>query len=92
MQTTQIVLAQRPKGMPELADFRVEEKNLPDLIDGYVLVERVYYSVDPYMRGRVNAGKSYAPPFEGDKPIIWGGVARGLESGSTDFVSGFLFF
>ncbi|ULQ53142.1 NADP-dependent oxidoreductase [Flavihumibacter fluvii] len=88
MVSTQIVLANRPKGMPVLTDFRFEDIELPVLSDGEVLVEGVYYSVDPYMRGRMNAAKSYAPPFEVDKPIIGGVVAKVLESKSLDFVAG----
>jgi len=35
---------------------------VPDLEDGQVLVRNHYLSLDPYMRGRMNDGKSYALP------------------------------
>nr|WP_310481892.1 hypothetical protein [Chamaesiphon sp. VAR_48_metabat_403] len=34
-------------------------------------------SVDPYMRGRMNGGKSYVSPFELGKPMSSGAVADG---------------
>ena len=43
--------------------------NLPEIKDGEILLTGMYYSVDPYMRGRMNDTKSYVPPFEIDKHI-----------------------
>jgi NADPH-dependent curcumin reductase CurA len=80
MKTKQIVLASRPQGMPTAANFRTEEVALPALKDGDVLLKGVYYSVDPYMRGRMNDAKSYVPPFELNKPITGGVVAEVVES------------
>jgi NADPH-dependent curcumin reductase CurA len=45
-----------------------------------VLLKARYVSVDPYMRGRMNAGKSYVPPFEVGQPISGGVVAEVVES------------
>ena len=60
----QIVLAARPKGAPQESDFRLVENELPEPADGEVLVKNVFLSLDPYMRGRMNEGKSYAKPVE----------------------------
>jgi NADPH-dependent curcumin reductase CurA len=86
--TTQIVLASRPKGLPTLENFKVEDVELPDIRDDEVLLEGIYYSVDPYMRGRMNDAKSYVPPFETGKPLSGGVVAKVIESKSGNFKSG----
>jgi NADPH:quinone reductase len=69
MKATQIVLADRPKGIPTADVFRFEEIELPNLKDGEVLVQPTYISVDPYMRGRMNDMESYSPPFQLNVPI-----------------------
>jgi NADPH-dependent curcumin reductase len=58
----QIVLAARPQGDPRLADFRLEETAIPTPGPGQVLLRVQYLSLDPYMRGRMDDRKSYAPP------------------------------
>lgn len=93
MHAKQIVLAARPKGMPDLSTFRTEEVEVKTPAAGELLIKGVYYSVDPYMRGRMSDAKSYAPPFEVDKPIVGGIVAEVLESKVEgiqpgDFVTG----
>ena len=59
-----IVLAARPHGEPRESDFRLEEAEIPAPGDGEVLLRILYLSLDPYMRGRMNAGPSYAAPVE----------------------------
>ena len=88
MKTEQIVLASRPKGLPNSDNFRMEVVDLTEIKDGEVLLKGMYYSVDPYMRGRMNDAKSYAPPFEIDKPITGGVVAKVIESMSDNFKAG----
>jgi NADPH-dependent curcumin reductase CurA len=58
----QIVLAARPQGEPRLADFRLEETAIPMPGPGQILLQVQYLSLDPYMRGRMDDRKSYAPP------------------------------
>ena len=82
MNTRQIVLASRPKGLPTEHNFRFENIELPEIQADEVLLEGIYYSVDPYMRGRMNDTKSYTPPFQIDQPIEGGVVARVVESKS----------
>lgn len=83
-----IVLAARPKGLPGKDSFRTEEFNPSELQEGEVLVKGVYYSVDPYMRGRMNDAKSYVPPFKIDQPIEGAVVAKVEESKSDKLKSG----
>ncbi|MES2229212.1 MAG: NADP-dependent oxidoreductase [Pseudomonadota bacterium] len=58
----QIHLVSRPTAEAVAENFRLIEAELPDLGDGQVLVRHHYLSLDPYMRGRMNDAKSYAPP------------------------------
>ncbi|MEP6748848.1 MAG: NADP-dependent oxidoreductase [Bacteroidota bacterium] len=88
MHTQQIVLASRPKGVPVLSNFRFENIDLPVMQDGEVLVRGLYYSVDPYMRGRMSDAKSYAPPFQLDKPIEGRVVGKIVESRAANFKAG----
>ena len=61
--TKQIALSSRPKGKPVLENFETKNVELPELPDNQIFLEAMYFSVDPYMRGRMNDGKSYVPPF-----------------------------
>ena len=88
MTTEQIILTSRPKGLPNLENFRFEDVDLPSVQTGEVLLKGLYYSVDPYMRGRMNEAKSYTPPFQLDKPIEGGVIAEVIESKSDNFKSG----
>jgi len=59
-----VVLAKRPKGVPDADHFAVEETPVPELGDGQLLVKCDYWSVDPAMRGWVNSAPNYLPPVE----------------------------
>ncbi|TGD82587.1 NADP-dependent oxidoreductase [Hymenobacter wooponensis] len=80
MQNQTILLASRPQGEPTAAQFQFETSEAPSPAEGQVLLKALYVSVDPYMRGRMNAGKSYVPPFEVGQPISGGVVAEVIES------------
>jgi NADPH-dependent curcumin reductase CurA len=88
MNSRQIVLASRPKGLPSHENFRFENIELPSLKNGEVLLKSLYISVDPYMRGRMNDVKSYAASFQIDQPIYGGVVARVTDSRNSKFVIG----
>lgn len=88
MKTEQIVLASRPKGLPVMDNFRTEEIELPGLKAGEILLSGLYYSVDPYVRGRMNDAKSYVPPFEIDKPLMGSVIGKVIESKSEKFKVG----
>ena len=60
----QIVLAARPTDKVGIEHFRLVEAATPGLGAGQVLVRQHYLSLDPYMRGRLNEGRSYAQPQE----------------------------
>jgi len=73
-------LAARPHGEPTPEDFRLVELERPDPADGQIVVRMLAMSVDPYMRGRMNAGKSYAAAWEVGETMKGGAVGRVVES------------
>ena len=54
----QVVLAARPSGAPKPSDFDVTETPAPSPGGGEFLCRTIYLSLDPYMRGRMNAGRA----------------------------------
>lgn len=87
--TKTILLKNRPKGTPTLADFEFVTDNTQSTIaNGELLLETVYVSVDPYLRGRMSDAKSYVPPFELNKPIHSGVIAKVVESKNDQFTAG----
>ena len=60
----QVVLQRRPSGAPTTADFEIMDGPIPEAGEGEALVRGIYLSLDPYMRGRISAARSYAKPVE----------------------------
>lgn len=88
MDNQQIVLASRPQGMPDAATFRFESITLPALSAGDVLIKPAYFSVDPYMRGRMNDAKSYVPPFQLGQPLAGSAVGTVIDSRADGLAPG----
>lgn len=84
----EIRLASRPSGLPIAENFLLAQTELEPLQDQEVLVHNRFMSVDPYMRGRMNDGKSYVPPFELGKPLSGGAVGEVIESRARAFKPG----
>jgi len=84
----EIRLASRPKGTPTAENFNLARTELELLPDQQVLVHNLFMSVDPYMRGRMNEGKSYVPPFEIGKPLEGGAIGKVIESRAKEFKPG----
>lgn len=85
---TRIVLARRPVGWVDTTCFALESVPEPDLPPEGVLLQAVYLSLDPYLRGRMNEGPSYAPGFALGAPIVSRVVARVLDSRNDRFRPG----
>jgi NADPH-dependent curcumin reductase len=85
METTQILLARRPVGEPRDDDFELVTRDVPATQEGELLLRVVYLSLDPYMRGRMSAVKSYAEPVEVGGVMEGGTVCEVLESRHPDF-------
>lgn len=84
----QVLLAQRPEGEVQESDFRIVETPIPQPKDGQVLVRNIYLSLDPYMRGRMSAARSYASPVEIGHVMVGGTVGEVIESKNTEFKHG----
>ncbi len=80
----QITLASRPVGYPKESDFNLVETPIPTPKDGEVLVKTIYLSVDPYMRGRINAAKSYAANVKIGEVIVGSVIAEVIETKHPD--------
>jgi len=84
-----ILLKNRPEGKPSVSDFEfITEENNLTIKEGELLLEAAYVSVDPYLRGRMSDAPSYIPPFELNKPIQSGVIAKVIESKNDNFVVG----
>jgi len=80
-----IVLAARPHGEPNASHFRLEEARMPAVKAGEVLLANRYLSLDPYMRGRMSAAKSYAEPVAIGDTMVGATVAEVVESQHPDY-------
>ena len=83
-----IVLASRPMGKPTIGNFRIEEVPVPALGAGQILLKTKFLSLDPYMRGRMNAGQSYADRVELNDVMVGGTVSEVVESRNGAFEEG----
>ena len=83
-----ILLNARPDGFPTEADFRLVEAPAPEPGAGEMLVRTIYLSLDPYMRGRMNAGPSYAAPVELGDVMTGGTVGQVVASRHDGFAEG----
>lgn len=81
----QVILAAHPAGMPKESDFRVEESPIPDAGAGGVLVQTLYLSVDPYIRGRLTGQNTYIKGVQIGEVVGGGVVGRVLESNDPRF-------
>jgi len=84
----QVQIAARPQGFPKTSDFRLVETAVPRPGDGQMLCRTIYLSLDPYMRGRMNAGPSYAAGLELGDVMTGGTVSEVVESNLDEFSVG----
>ncbi|MFG2311279.1 NADP-dependent oxidoreductase [Streptomyces sp. NPDC048566] len=81
-------LVSRPVGWPKPEDFALVEAEVRQPGEGQVLVRNAYVSVDPYMRGRMSAAKSYAAPFELGETMQGGAVGEVVASNAEGIAVG----
>ncbi|RVT41816.1 NADP-dependent oxidoreductase [Sphingobium algorifonticola] len=81
-------LTSRPEGLPTAAHFALRDMPERSLEEGEIRVRNRWLSVDPYMRGRMNAGKSYVEPFGIDAPMTGGAAGEVTESRHPGFAVG----
>lgn len=87
-QSREIRLAARPVGFPKESDFELAETSVADPAEGELLVRNLFMSVDPYMRGRMNEGRSYTAPFEIGQPLSGAAVGEVVKTETPDFREG----
>lgn len=83
-----VLLASRPSGLPTPENFRIAHEPLPVPGEGQLLLQILYLSLDPYMRGRMDDAKSYAKPVDIGGVMEGGTVARVIASRHPDFAVG----
>lgn len=76
----QFVLAARPVGLPKESDFNLIETPVPAPEENQFVARVSYLSVDPYMRGRMNEVKSYAPAVQLGEVMVGGTVSKVVAS------------
>ncbi|MEV8333195.1 MULTISPECIES: NADP-dependent oxidoreductase [Streptomyces] len=81
-------LVARPHGWPKAEDFALREVPVAEPGEGRILVRNKHFSVDPYMRGRMNDVKSYTPPFKLDHPMDGAAVGEVVASDAEGFAVG----
>jgi NADPH-dependent curcumin reductase CurA len=90
----QFILKRHAVGTPTADNFELREAPIPAAGEGQVLRRTIYLSLDPYMRGRMGTGKSYAPGLALGQVMLGGTVSQVVEStnpafSAGDFVVGF---
>jgi NADPH-dependent curcumin reductase CurA len=88
MQNRRIVLAARPVGAAGLEHFGLESVPAPEPGPGQLLLRTRWLSLDPYMRGRMSAGPSYAAPVQVGEVMVGGTVAEVIASRAEGFAPG----
>ena len=92
MMNKQQILRKRPIGLPGADTWELVETPIPSIDEGQFLVRNKYISLDPAMRGWINANKSYIAPVELNDVMRAGGVGEIIKSKNSNFKVGDLFY
>jgi len=84
----QVRLAARPSGLPVAADWEITSETVPAPGSGQFVVAVSHLSIDPAMRGWMNAGASYIPPVEIGAVMRAGAIGHVTVSQHPDFAVG----
>ncbi len=84
----QVRLKARPTGIPQAEHFELVEASVPKLAEGQILVRNVYLSVEPAMRGWVNAAANYSEPVAIDAVMRALAAGKVVESKHPDYRPG----
>lgn len=87
-QGKRIILTERPQAMPTEEHLKIEPMAVPSPKDGQMLLRTLYLSLDPYMRGRMSAAKSYVEPVAVGAPMEGGTVSEVVDSRLEGFQPG----
>ncbi|WP_250435971.1 NADP-dependent oxidoreductase [Hanstruepera flava] len=84
----QLILNERPKGMPDSNTWKLLESPIPDIKDGELLIQNHFISLDPAMRGWMNDSKSYIEPVQLGDLMRAGTIGKVLQSNNKNFQVG----
>ena len=84
----EIRLVARPTGFPDDDLFEVAEVGIAEPAEGQALIRNAYFSVDPYMRPRMNDVRSYVAPFTLGEAMSGGAVGRVVVSRNPSLAEG----
>ncbi|GAB5400568.1 MAG: NADP-dependent oxidoreductase [Aureisphaera sp.] len=89
-----VLLAKRPKGLPDESTWQLEEQPIPTIEEGEALIKTEYISIDPAMRGWITDKKSYLPPVQVGAVMRAASVGKVIESNNSnikvgDYYAGF---
>ena len=84
----EIRLVARPQGFVAEDLFEVADAPIPDPGEGQVLIRNSYFSVDPYMRPRMNDVRSYVAPFTLGEAMTGGAVGQIAASRNSRYAEG----
>lgn len=87
-QNQRFILADRPSGMPDETHLKLEQAEVPEPGPNEIQLRTRYLSLDPYMRGRMNAGASYSSPVELGDVMTGEAVSEVTKSEHPDFSPG----
>jgi NADPH-dependent curcumin reductase CurA len=85
---TRVLLARRPEGEPVPDDFRIVREPIPTPGEGQVLLRTRFLSLDPYMRGRMSAARSYAKPVEIGEVMVGETISEVVDSRHPELRAG----
>jgi NADPH-dependent curcumin reductase len=81
-------LAARPAGKIRKSDFEHVDVQVPEPDDGQFVVAVTHISLDPAMRGWMNAGRSYIPPVRVGEVMPALALGRVIDSRNDQFAVG----
>ncbi len=83
-----VILHNRPNGAATVDNFAIIEEVIPELAPNEVLTRTLWLSIDPYMRGRMDDSKSYAPSVKPGEPMTGETIGEVIVSRHADFIPG----
>jgi NADPH-dependent curcumin reductase len=90
MKRTQVLLSRRPVGMVQDDDLSVVQTDVPTLEAGQLLIRVRYVSLDPAIRGWMNAGTTYIPGIELGTVVRAFAAGEVVDSQHPDYPTGTL--
>ena len=88
LQNHQVRLAARPVGMTNRDNWQFTTEAVSEPEEGGIVVQTLYLSLDPAMRGWMNEGKSYIAPVEIGEVMRAGGIGKVIASRHPHFAVG----